>query len=157
MTFNPQIGAVGNFKCHMPELIFISTVSFQTPLGMGMYSLQLSSPLLKVLRTLSLDSHHLWDLETSLCNHWPWWINVYWCVTSKIFWFWFWESRLSYKKGEYPWFISDQPPFTGKQMHFSARHWRPWYCLYRVQCHSEKIQASEEEDCLWKRADTSKL
>ena len=39
---------------------------------------------------ISLDSHHLWDLETSLCNRWPWWMNVCWCVTSKIFWFWFW-------------------------------------------------------------------
>ena len=27
------------------------------------------------------------DLETSLCNRWPWWMNVYWCITSKIFWF----------------------------------------------------------------------
>ena len=93
MTFNPQIGAVGisiqwHFKCHLLELTFISTVSFQTPLGIGMHSLQLYSPLLKVLRTLSLDSHHLWDLETSPCNRWPWWMNVYWCITSKIFWFW---------------------------------------------------------------------
>ena len=45
-----------------------------------------------VLRTLLLDSHHLWDLETSLCNCWPWWMNVYWCVTSKVFWFWFIRS-----------------------------------------------------------------
>ena len=46
-------------KCHMLELTFISTVSFQTPLEIGMHSLQLESPLLKVLTTLSLDSHHL--------------------------------------------------------------------------------------------------
>ena len=42
----PQIDAVGisiqwHFKYHMPELTFISTVSFQTPLGIGMHSLQL--------------------------------------------------------------------------------------------------------------------
>ena len=93
-TFNPHIGAVGisiqwHFSCHMLELTFISTVSSQTPLGIGMHSLHLLSPLLKVLRTLLLDSHHLWDLETSLCNCWPWWMNVYWCITSKIFWFWY--------------------------------------------------------------------
>ena len=35
-----------------------------------------------------LDSYHLWDLETSLRNRWPWWMNVHWCVISKIFWFW---------------------------------------------------------------------
>ena len=63
-THTHQIDAVGisihrHFKCHMPKLIFISTVSFQTPLGFGMHSMQLYSPLLKVLRTLSLDSHHL--------------------------------------------------------------------------------------------------
>ena len=45
-TFNPQIGVVGisiqwHFKCHMLELTFISTVCFQTPLGIGMHSLQL--------------------------------------------------------------------------------------------------------------------
>ena len=62
--FNPQIDAVGisiqwHFKCHMLELTFISTGSFQTPLGIGMHSLQIYSLLLKVLRTLSLDSHHL--------------------------------------------------------------------------------------------------
>ena len=39
-----MIGAVGisiqwHFKCHMPELTFISTVSFQTALGIGMHSL----------------------------------------------------------------------------------------------------------------------
>ena len=42
----PQIGAVGisiqwHFKCHMLELTFTNTVSFQTPLGIGMHSLQL--------------------------------------------------------------------------------------------------------------------
>ena len=30
----------------------------------------------------------LWDLETIFCNCWPWWMNVFWCVTCKIFWFW---------------------------------------------------------------------
>ena len=57
---------------------------FPTPLGIEMHSLQLQYPLLKVLTNLSLDSHHLWDLETSLWNRWPWWMNVYWCITSKI-------------------------------------------------------------------------
>ena len=28
------------------------------------------------------------DLETSLCSCWPWWMNVYWCITSEMFWFW---------------------------------------------------------------------
>ena len=44
MTFIPQIGALGtsiqgNFKCHMLELT--STVSSQTPPGVGMHSLHL--------------------------------------------------------------------------------------------------------------------
>ena len=58
-TFKPQIGTVGisipwHFKCHVLELTFISTVSSQTPLGIGMHSLHLQFPLLKVLRTSSL-------------------------------------------------------------------------------------------------------
>ena len=40
-------------------------------------------------KTLSLDSHHLWDLETSLCNHCSWWMKFFCCVTCKIFWFCF--------------------------------------------------------------------
>ena len=87
---HPQICAIGisikwHFKCHMLELTFTTRT-----LGIGMHALHLWYPLLKFLRTLSLDSHHLWDLQTSLRNRWPWWMNVSWCATSKIFWLWSW-------------------------------------------------------------------
>ena len=62
------------------------------------------------LRTLSLDSHHLWDLETSLCNRWLWWMNVYWCITSKI---------LMFNKNEFG-FNSNFRYILAGQMSYSA-------------------------------------
>ena len=77
-----------HFKSHMPELMFIGTVSSQKLLEIGMHSLHMLYPLLKVLRIASLDSHHWWDLGTSPLPRWPCWMNVCWHVASEIFWFW---------------------------------------------------------------------
>ena len=75
----------------MPRLLLISTVSFLKLLEIGMHSLDLLYPLQNVLRNASLDSHYWWDLVTSPLTRSPRWMNVCWCVTSKILWFWFWK------------------------------------------------------------------
>ena len=70
--------------------MLIGIVSFLKLLEIGMHSLHLLYPLLNVLRIASLDSHHWWDLENSPLIRWPWRMYVSWCVTSKLFWIWFW-------------------------------------------------------------------
>ena len=52
----------------------------------------LSSPLLKVPRMVLLSSLLWWELGTSFPGHGPGeWLSLFWHVTSKQFWFWFWE------------------------------------------------------------------
>ena len=94
MTLKPLLGILetiiqNHFKSHMLGLKLIGIVSFLKLLEIRMHSLHLLYPLLNVLRIASLDSHHWWDLENSPLIRWPWWMYVSWCVTGKLFWFWF--------------------------------------------------------------------
>ena len=67
----PETSIHNFFNSHITGLMLISTDSSLKQLETGMDSLHLLYPLLNVLKIVSLDSHHWWDLGTSPLIHWP--------------------------------------------------------------------------------------
>ena len=124
MTLKSLLGTLeiiiqNHFKSHMLGLMLIGIVSFPKLLEIGMHSLHLLYPLLNVLRIASLYSHRWWDLGTSPLIRWPWWMYVSWCVTSKLFWFWFMFTVLDTRHTQFS-FIGNYNVFLPEQLLFNT-------------------------------------